>query len=121
MQNDPRIFFAAERTLLAWIRTGIGLIGIGFVIARFGLFVHLLINEGQSFVHGHPAYSAGLGIAFILVGTCAMLTASIQHKRYIRSLGESELPPHYSGTYALLLAWMLSLLGIVLAAYLIQT
>ncbi len=37
--NDPRVFFAAERTLLAWVRTGLAVMGLGFVVARFGLFV----------------------------------------------------------------------------------
>ena len=35
--NDPRILFAAERTLLAWVRTGLVMMGFGFVVARFGL------------------------------------------------------------------------------------
>ncbi len=36
---DPRIYMAAERTFLAWIRTGIAFMGFGFVVARFGLFL----------------------------------------------------------------------------------
>ncbi len=35
-EYDPRVFFAAERTLLAWVRTGLGLVGMGFVVAKFG-------------------------------------------------------------------------------------
>ena len=42
---DPRIFFAAERTLLAWLRTGIAVIGLGFVVARFGLFLRLISQQ----------------------------------------------------------------------------
>src|SRR5476649_2339332 len=42
-ENDPRVFFAAERTLLAWVRAAIGLIGLGFVVARFGLFFFFLM------------------------------------------------------------------------------
>ena len=38
-ESDPRVFFAAERTFLAWIRTGLALMGFGFVVARFGLFL----------------------------------------------------------------------------------
>ena len=31
-------FLAAERAFLAWIRSGLALMGFGFVVARFGLF-----------------------------------------------------------------------------------
>jgi putative membrane protein len=37
--DDPRTYFAAERTFLAWIRTGLGLMGVGFAVARFGFFL----------------------------------------------------------------------------------
>jgi len=37
--GDPRVYFAAERTLLAWVRTGLAMMGFGFVVARFGLFL----------------------------------------------------------------------------------
>lgn len=38
--NDARVFFADERTLLAWNRTGLTLMTFGFVIERFDLFMH---------------------------------------------------------------------------------
>jgi putative membrane protein len=40
--NDPRVFFAAERTLMAWNRTGLTLMAFGFVLERFGLLLHML-------------------------------------------------------------------------------
>ena len=39
---DPNVRMAAERTLLAWIRTGLAMMGFGFVVARFGLFLREL-------------------------------------------------------------------------------
>jgi putative membrane protein len=37
--DDPGVRYAIERTLLAWVRTGLALMGLGFVVARFGLFI----------------------------------------------------------------------------------
>lgn len=44
--NDPRVFFAAERTLLAWNRTSLAWMAFGFVIERFGLFLRLMEGGG---------------------------------------------------------------------------
>ncbi len=49
IEIDPRVVFAAERTLLVWIRTGLSLIGFGFVVARF----LPLDRDGTDFAGGH--------------------------------------------------------------------
>lgn len=119
---DPRVFFAAERTLLAWIRTGIAIIALGFVVARFGLFVQLLSTQSDAaLANTHPKLSAGLGIAFVLVGVLAILLAAVQHRRFIATLSVSDLPPAYSRTYAIIVALMVAGLGIALACYLVIT
>jgi hypothetical protein len=51
---------AAERTYLAWIRTGLALLGLGFVVARFGLFLERL----DYIQHITPAHSYGLSLWF---------------------------------------------------------
>ena len=40
--DDPRVLFAAEHTLLAWQRSAIALMGFGFVVERFGLFLRMV-------------------------------------------------------------------------------
>ena len=115
---DPRIFFAAERTLLAWLRTGLTIIGLGFVVARFGLLLRVLAAQP----HGGEAQSGpsgALGVLFVLIGTIAVLGATVQHRRFIATLPPSELPPAYSRTFALALSGVVGLLGLLLTGYLL--
>ena len=85
--NDPRVFFAAERTLLAWLRTGLTIIALGFVVARFGLFIQVLSLQPHSHSPGmSSSVSAGLGITFVAVGSLAILVAAIQHGRFVATL-----------------------------------
>ncbi len=62
--RDPRIYMAAERTLLAWIRTGLALMGFGFVVARFGLFLREMEAVGRSPVT-RTAFSVWFGTALV--------------------------------------------------------
>src|SRR5579859_1230199 len=96
-ESDPRVFFAAERTLLAWLRTGLTIIALGFVVSRFGLFLRLLAVQSQAASSaGSSAYSGALGVAFVIVGSVAILEAARQHRRFIATLPRAGLPPAYS-------------------------
>ena len=117
---DPRIYFAAERTLLAWLRTGLTVIGLGFVVARFGLLLRVLAAQSQgAYAQARSGPSGALGVLFVLIGTIAVLGATVQHRRFIATLPPSELPPAYSHTFALLLSGVVGLLGLLLTGYLL--
>ena len=118
--SDPRVFFAAERTLLAWLRTGLTIIAIGFVVARFGLVVQLLASQSQPHPSGTSSpVSAGLGVAFVVVGSLAILLAAVQHRRFVATLSSPNLPPAYSRNTAVGLSLVVAALGITLAGYLL--
>lgn len=118
-ESDPRVFFAAERTLLAWLRTGLAVMALGFVVARFGLFLRLLSQPPQdSLRQAQSGSSAVLGVLFVVVGAVAILVATAQHRRYIATLPLADLPTSYSRAFALVMSAAVGLLGLVLATYL---
>jgi putative membrane protein len=92
--SDPRVFFAAERTLLAWLRTGLTIIALGFVVSRFGLFVRLLTMQTQgSTTVAHSPWSAGLGVAFAIVGALSIVVQPFSIGNFLATLPQSDLPP----------------------------
>ncbi len=119
-QPDPRVFFAAERTLLAWLRTGLTVMAIGFVVARFGLFMRLLAVESRASAdQGRLDASAVLGVLFVVAGAIAILVAASQHRRFVATLAPSDLPPSYNRVFAVVLSAAIGLLGLLLAVYLV--
>jgi putative membrane protein len=91
---DPKDLLAAERTLLAWIRTGIALMGFGFVVARFGLFLRELARVGGH-VAGQRFDSALVGTLVVGSGVAVNLWASLRHRDIVRRLreGTTEISP----------------------------
>jgi len=119
-ESDPRVFFASERTLLAWIRTGLAIIGLGYVVARFGLFLRIMAREaGETATISQNPISRLIGVAFVVVGAVSVVMASVQHRTFIKSLPAKDLPANYCRAFALWVAMSISLLGMSLAAYLI--
>ena len=118
MISDPRVYFAAERTLLAWIRTGLTVMVFGFVVARFGLFLHLLVLQHAAKDPTGHELSRPLGIALVLLGVVCLVLGAIQHHRFVATLPPIDVPATANRAYPLAIAAMLSLIGVVLAVYL---
>ncbi|HEX9179598.1 MAG TPA: DUF202 domain-containing protein [Burkholderiales bacterium] len=116
--NDPRVLFAAERTLLAWSRTSLTLMAFGFVVERFGLFVKMLAPEHAA--AADAGVSFWVGIAFVLLGTLLSLLSALQYRNVVTTLRSVEIPPRYWVNLATFTSLALSVLGIALSAYLIR-
>ncbi len=114
--NDPRVFFAAERTLMAWNRTGLTLMAFGFVIERFDLFVTMLARLPQKPLdHG---LSFWIGMAFIWLGAASSALAVVQYRKVLRTLNPNEVPQGYWVNMGVLTNLAVAALGFILTAYL---
>jgi len=116
--DDPRVYFAAERTLLAWIRTGITTIGLGFVVAKFGLFLRYIAPHDAIPAH-KPGLSLAIGVVMVVLGTLTCLGAAIQFQRFVKTLSEKELPPRWLPSMAGWIAYAMAMSGLGLAVYLV--
>jgi len=113
--NDPRVLFAAERTLLAWNRTSLAWMGFGFVVERFGLFLHMAIGHETSGMQ--RSFSFWIGVLFVLAGTMAATASTSQYINVLKTLGPREIPPGYHLHVATYLNIALALLGISVIVY----
>jgi putative membrane protein len=118
-EQDPRVYFAAERTFLAWIRTGLGLIGIGFAVSRFGLFFRQL-SASQSHL---PTRATGLsvwsGVTLVGLGVIVILSSVLRHLRLMRELKSGTWVPGRVSRDAVVLGLLLAGAGIGMCIYLI--
>lgn len=116
--QDPRVLFAAERTLLAWIRTGLTFIMFGFLIERSGLILEILSN-GQQIINTELTF--WIGFAFILLGSFSAVYATRQFRKVLKTLGESEFPEGYRSQWGVVASIIVAVLGSALAISLFFT
>ncbi len=103
-----RTRLAAERTLMAWVRTSLSMIAFGFTIYKF-----LEVMREQSKVLGlHPQAPRNLGVALIGIGTFALIVACIEYWTFVRRLSAVRVYKPWS--LALVVGGLIALLGLLM-------
>ncbi|MGA2131264.1 MAG: DUF202 domain-containing protein [Bryobacteraceae bacterium] len=117
--TDPRVYLAAERTFLAWIRTGLSLMGFGFVVARFGLFLREIEFSQHPLTLRSARFTLYVGTALILIGVVVNVLSAIQHVQFVRAVKRSDEIVERPVTMAVVIALVLALTGLAMTVYLV--
>ncbi len=113
-----RDYLAEERTFLAWIRTGISLMGFGFVVARFGIFGDLT-NLPQQLPAGLPhELSVWFGAALIAIGAIVNLFSARRFMRLVGELNRDQFADRSLSRQGVIVALFMAMLGIAMTIYL---
>ncbi len=94
--------------------------GFGFVVARFGLFLHEIAAVRETVpAKASTGLSLSIGTALILLGVVVNVLVSAEHVRLMRKVRAE--PPYgvRSWLMGVVVAWVLAILGIAMAVYLV--
>ncbi|MFB2839495.1 YidH family protein [Floridanema evergladense] len=101
---------ANERTFLAWLRTAIALIGFGFAIARFGLFLRQIEVSftGKNTVPDSFVNSQNLGISLVILGVIVIGLSVWRYNKVLRQIEDANYKP------SRLMVWLTAVIVMVL-------
>jgi putative membrane protein len=104
--GEMRTVMAADRTLMAWIRTSLSMLSFGFTIYK----VLQGLQEAGKALHPNAPQKAGLFLTGM--GVLAMVLGTVQYRMTMKDL--NKLDRFWTGRPALIMAMILSVLGVFL-------
>ncbi len=118
--GDPRVALAVERTYLAWVRTALAMMGFGFVVARFALFLNETGGKEAATVPElvpHP--SVWMGILLVVGGVVVQIGAMVRYRRQLALLAGTCHPMFLRSGFGLAVAVTLVTVGVLAAIHLV--
>lgn len=109
------VYFAAERTLMAWIRASLGLMALGFVIDRFQLVLRQLTSQLGASIHSNFLTLWG-GTILVLLGTAMAVAAALRYLLFdLQYRREVSTKPEHGVSVGVFFAVLVALMGVVIA------
>jgi putative membrane protein len=123
-KNSGEIFrlrIQMETMLLGWIRTSLALMGFGFVLARFGLFLREVASVSEILIKSHrwlALTNTFTGTILILLGVIVLLISMVSHRRAVIRLERGDLGKPGQWSLGMTLCLILAAMGMGMAIYL---
>jgi len=120
VQQKVNDHLANERTFLAWIRTSLGIMGFGFVVVKFSLFIRQieLILKRDIVAGSQHEYSGVTGISIVVIGALTVIVAFFKYRKTNKQIEEENFAQ--TSNSITIVAILIFVIGLVLSWYLID-
>jgi putative membrane protein len=122
IHDDKRAteYLANERTFLAWMRTSIAVISLGFVVAKFSVWLRELALRLAPQMHApESGASLPIGIAMMALGGVLSVLAAWRYHKVNLAIERGEVRADLG--LIVLMTVMIALLAVVMIAYMLST